>query len=249
MPPYETDEWNVSDRFMLDVVERCFEDRDYATIYALLGEKDPPTDVARALCRALDSGLEVRDLAEAGLTYIRTADNPLPTTQEKIKVAANEEDMGLDEVGALADEGNEDAIAALKEFADGLDIDADDHADKTWAEFAEFLDEANGGEEKAEAEEVEAEEAVAESNGTGHGAEELEDMDMAELRLLAKAAGVEEYAKARRATLIREVLEGAKPGASAKASITSTPTSAAEDDLSDEISFAFKTIVRFIKSL
>lgn len=219
------DVYHHSTRFMLDVVDRCLQDPHRSTIYALVGEEDPPTDVARALCRATDNGLEVRDLAEAGITYIRTADNPLPTTQEKTLTVAHDDDddaMGLDEAGALADEGDNDAMEALSEAAGELGLDPDDY--ETWTLLAEAIAEVapDDGDDDGESE-SDDDDDESEQRGGGYPAEEIEEMDLPDIRLLAKSLGVEDYAKARRATLIRSILEAQDAG-------TAPATSGDDDD-------------------
>jgi hypothetical protein len=251
------DEYRKSGRYMLDVVDLCLEDPDHATIYALVGAEDPPTDVARALCRALDNGLEVRDLAEAGITYIRTADNPLPHHKEKtLTVARNEEEevLGLDEVGELADEGNAEAIEALQEEAKRLGLDEDEY--DTWTALAEAIGDADDDDGDADDDDDDDNEEE-EERGSGHTDEELTEMDLSDLRLLAKASGFADYKTARRATLIRAILAGqsadddepaAKPS-KAKASKAATTDDEVNEILADaaeQVARAVLVIAQFV---
>jgi hypothetical protein len=231
-----------------EVVDRCYAlEGDIAKIYALLGAEDPSTEVARTICRAVDHGMEVRDLAEAGLTYIRPADNPLPPNKENITVA--EEQLSLPEVGEIADdeehEDNADAIKALVTYAKANGVDPDDHEDKSWSEFALFLDELP---------EPEPGEGGDEDRGGGHTEESLADVELAELRLLAKNAGFADHAKARRNTLIRAILDaqnGIEPegGDGDSPRTTSAAAGSAADDDVPNILAAIAVVVGWIKSL
>src|SRR5262245_28076565 len=80
----EVAEHTKSDNYMLDLIERLYrevhDNGEAAMVYALLGDNEPSVEVRRAIARAVDNGLEVRDLAEAGLTVVGMADNPIKTT-------------------------------------------------------------------------------------------------------------------------------------------------------------------------
>jgi hypothetical protein len=223
---FEVAEWHHSDRWMLDVVERLSAEHN-ATIYALMGDEDPPVDVRRALVRALDSGLEVRDLAEAGLTYVGVADNPI---RQGSNTMAKEE-MTLEQAGELADEGDAESIQALVDLAERFELDPDDYP--TWVELGTVLDpllaeaeaEAEGGEgEGGEAEPDD--EAPRRNRGGNISAEDLEEKSVPELRQLAKQLGVDGWEKNRSAKLIEGILEaqGNGDGPPRKAA------SAADDD-------------------
>lgn len=240
-------EFAKSDRFMLDCVEKCFtEEKSAAKVYALVGDNPPPTDVARALARAYDSGMEVRDLAEAGLTYLRPSDDPLP--RKEIAIMADEDEgLTLEELAEIADDPDHDDCAeaqeVLTEAAGEAGLDPDEYP--TWAELAEALAEAGvgGGEEEAEED----------ASGDGQwSAEELDAMSLPELRKLAKASGIADHDTKRKNTIIRELVEGGAEAvaeeaeeAPAKAAPKAKAPSKSGDAPTDaEIAEAVRTILR-----
>jgi len=200
---FEVAEWHQSSRFMFDVVDRLLAE-PRAKVYALMGDKEPSIDVRRALVRALDNGLEVRDLAEAGLTYVGVSDNPL--TIGSI-IMAN--DLTLAEAGEAADNEDEESMVALTTLAEDYGLDPDDYA--TWSLLAEALDPLMS-EAPAEAED-EPEEAPAPRRGKETlTREELEGLSVPELRQLAKQLGVEGWDKNRSAKLIDGVIAAQNGG-------------------------------------
>ncbi len=200
---FEVAEWHHSSRFMIDVVERLLAE-PRARVFALMGDQDPPVDVRRALVRALDNGLEVRDLAEAGLTYVGVSDNPLTT--RSIIIMAN--DLTLAEAGEAADNEDEESMLALTTLAADYGLDPDDYA--TWSLLADALDplmaeapDAGGDDPDPEPEEAPRRRGKKESLTR----EELEELSVPELRQLAKQMGVEGWDKNRSAKLIDGIIE------------------------------------------
>ena len=194
----------VSPSFMLDVVERMRQEQG-GKVLALVGDQTPRTDVLRALARAKDNGTEIRDLAEAGLTLILfKGDTPPPDTKEITNMADEEEvELTLEELGEIADDPDHEsageAATILTESSEEAGIDPNDYA--TWAELATALQELiDGGEEPAE-EEPEDEPVI-----DGLTRESLVGKDIAEIKALAKAAGIEGYSKMRREPLINALL-------------------------------------------
>ena len=197
---FEVAEWHRSDRFMMDVVERLSAEKS-AKIFALLGDEEPAVDVRRALVRALDSGLEVRDLAEAGLTYVGVADNPI--RQGSTTMA--DEQMTLEQAGEAADEGDEEALTELTNLAEQFELDPDEYP--TWAALAEALDPLLAAAEEEAPPEQEEEQAPRRSSGGALSEEDLEGKSVPELRQLAKQLGVDGWDKNRSAKLIEGILE------------------------------------------
>lgn len=197
-PDLHAASWHRSDNYMMELVRSL----DYVTnpkIYALLGE-EPSTDVRRALARAIDNGVEVRDLAEAGLTYVGVADNPI---RQGSTTMANSE-MTLQQAGELADEGDEESIEALTEYAAQFELDPDEYP--TWAELATVIDPLLMEAETESEPEPEKPARRSRSSAT-LTAEELEEKSVPELRNLAKQLGVEGWDKNRSAKLIEGIIE------------------------------------------
>lgn len=264
------DEIVESPNYMLAVVERCFEiESSDAKIYALVGAANTPsTDVARAIVRARDSGMEVRDLAEGGLTYITTPDNPIPTdTHEGDHGTMAEEtdaEYTLAELGEIADdvehEESADARTLLEDTARENDIDPDSIA--TYSELADALTEAGVGATEETEPPAKASAATKKGGASPRAAkeapsewtqDELEKKSVPELRELAKAAGVEDYARARSATLIAALMGVAEDGDAPAAAKPSKPRAVAEavdsGDVPDEVVEALGTLVAWFKSL
>jgi hypothetical protein len=227
----------VSASFMLDVVEAMR--TEGGKILALVGDQTPRVDVLRALAKAKDNGTEVRDLAEAGLTLILfQGDDPPPEDpKENINMAAEEEatEATLAELGEYADdtadeETAEQAQELLNEAAAEAGVDPNDYA--TWLELALALQEMKDGEEGGEPEE-EPEPVI-----EGLTREALVGKEIAEIKALAKAAGIEGYTKMRREPLINALLGEStepEPASAAKKKLTrpaakETPAAAANGD-------------------
>ena len=194
--------------YMIEVVERLYtESRNGGSvmIYALLGSEEPSVDVRRAFARAVDNGLEIRDLAEAGLTVVGIADNPIKTTGS---ITVADQEITIEEAGASADDGDEEAMAVLVEFAGQYELDPDDFP--TWAGLAAALDpllSAEQSEQQEQEQEEEEEEERPRSRRTRTlSAEELEDKSVPDLRNLAKQLGVEGWDRNRSAKLIEGIL-------------------------------------------
>lgn len=183
--------------------------KSQAKVLALLGDEEPTGDVAHALKKASQHGLEIRDLAEAGVTYVYLEGDVPPTTHKEPVVAEEQEDYTWAEVGEMADdpdhESQADAEAAITEAAAEAGVDPDEYA--TWAEVAEVLqaledeqnDEATNVEEvEDEAVEDEAEEAEAE----GFTREHFKGKGIKEVRALAVQSGIENAAKLSRDDLV-----------------------------------------------
>ena len=126
--------WHRHPDYMMELV-RALDTQPDVKIYALLGDQEPSVAVRRALVRAIDNGVEVRDLAEAGLTVVGVADNPI--RQGSTDMA--DDLMTLEAAGKAADEeGDAESIEALTNFAAEHGIDPDDYP--TWSELAAVLD-------------------------------------------------------------------------------------------------------------
>jgi hypothetical protein len=246
-------EWKVSPKsHMRDVVDRVFgEEKDKGIVLALVGDEDPPVDVTRALVRAADSHMVIRDLAEGALTFIRFHGDPVEEPAIKENPLAEEEAVEVLELGAQADEGDELAQEALQEAAVELDLDPDDSDTyPTWADLAAAIDALLGDEEGAAAEEEEEEEpeeeAVEESAG-GWTVEQLKGLTIKEVREHARASGVEGYKTMTRPDLIKALIAGTSaqvvasdeeevaPPAKAPAKKAEAPTSIDVDALADAI--------------
>lgn len=200
---------------MLVAVERGYAyESDKAVVLALVGEDDPSVDVRRAIERAVDSHMVVRDLTEAGLTYILFSGDSVehpPHTEEPM--ADEAEEMTLEELVALAAEGDAEAVEALTEACGEFDIDPDEYA--TWEEVGELLEAALGGEEEEEEEaeedveeDVEEAEEEEESGEGGWTTESLKGLTLKEVREHAKAAGIDNWKTATRPTLVKALIEG-----------------------------------------
>lgn len=193
------------DTYMIAAVERGYAyDRDNTVVLALVGEVEPSVEVRRAIERAIDSHMVVRDLAEGALTYIKFHGDAVDTEPppEDDMAAEEEETLSLAELVELADEGDEDAAAALTEACEEAEIDPDEYA--TWAELAPVLAEALGLEE----EEEEAEEDEESDDDSGWTEEALKGMTLKEVREHAEAAGIEGAKKMPRAKLVEALIAG-----------------------------------------
>jgi len=223
-PFVEPAKLTISPSFMLDVVETMRQEQD-GKILALVGDQTPRTDVLRALVKAKDNGTETRDLAEAGLTLIlfKGDDPPPDDPKENTTMPAEEEAevATLAELGEYADDTSDEETAAqaqglLTEAAEEAGIDPDDYV--LWADLATALEEIRDGSAEATDEpepEPEPEENPVEIDGELLTRETLVGKDIAEIKALAKAAGVKDYSKMRREPLINALLgiETSEPAA------------------------------------
>ena len=187
-------DFHRSDKYMIELVDRLISEGG-GKVYALLGDKEPSVAVRRAIARATDNGLEVRDLAEAGLTYVGVSDNPL--TVRNIIIMAN--DLTLAEAGEAADNEDEESMTALTTLAEDYGLDPDEY--ETWSALADALDPLMT-EAAPEPEPDEPEEAPRRRGKESLTQEELEELPVPELRQLAKQLGVEGWDKNRSAKLI-----------------------------------------------
>lgn len=250
-PPDSAADCRFPDNFMLTAVEHGYSyDKDRTMVLALVGEEDPPVDVTRALVRAVDSHMEVRDLTEGALTYIKfygdTVDEP--PEENTMAKADEEEEMTLSDLIALADEGDEEAIEALTGPCAEAGIDPDEYA--TWAELEELLAEALGldgdaEEEEEPEEEPEPEEAEA---SDGWSKDDFKGMTLKDVREVARAAGIENWDTATRASLITMLVEGTSggdeeeveetPAKKAPAKVAAKPKAAAPKESSGDLDYA-----------
>jgi Rho termination factor-like protein len=256
VPYTEPAKLTVSPSFMLDVVETMRTEPD-SKVLALVGAETPKTDVLRALAKAKDNGTEILDLAEAGLTLILfRGDDPPPDNPEEGNNMADEEyEATFAELGEYADDESdaetaEQAQKLLTDAAEEAGIDVNDYA--TWAEVAAALEEGgdagDGGDEEDTEEETEEETAEEVTiNGQTLTREDLVGKEIAEIKQLAKAAGIEGYSRMRREPLINALLSSgdgeqddtaeesspaptpAKKAAAKKAAPTKQPSSAASN--------------------
>lgn len=197
------EDFHRSDTYMLELVNRMIHEVSTSggsgKVYALLGEKKPSVEVRRALVRALDNGLEVRDLAEAGLTYVGVSDNPL--TIGSI-IMAN--DLTLAEAGEAADNEDEESMTALTTLAADYGLDPDEY--ETWVALADALDPLMAAAPEPEPDEPEEAPTRRTGNRAALSRDELEELSVPELRQLAKQLGIEGWDKNRSAKLIDGVI-------------------------------------------
>ena len=196
--------FEVHDNFMLKAVEDgYFYDQDNTTVLALVGEEDPKVDVTRALARAADSHMVIRDLSEGALTYIKFHGDAVDDTIEEENTMAEEADeVSLEELIALAAEGDEEAVEAINEACVEFELDPDDYEwDELEAVLAEKLSE-EPAEEEADEEPAE-EEAVGEWTAAA-----LKGLTLKEVRAHATAAGIENAKTAPRPELVKALVAG-----------------------------------------
>lgn len=188
-----------SDNFLIDAVEAGYSySSNSAVVLALVGEKEPKVDVARALVRAADSHMVIRDLTEGALTYIKFHGDTVGTPPlEDAVMAEDTEEVTLEDLTALAEEGDEEAVEALDEAAREYGIDPDDYED--WAGVGAALGEAMEEEE----EEVEEEDPAG-----GWTEEALKGKTLKEVREIAVAAGIEGAKTTPRVKLVKALIEG-----------------------------------------
>jgi hypothetical protein len=196
--------WVVCDDPMLDAVEAGISYSGSGTIVlALVGESEQADDVAAAIAYALESNVGVRDLTEGALTYISfcgdTADQP--PTEEQTMAKEETEEVTLEDLVALAAEGDEEAVEALDEAAREFGIDPDEY--DSWEEVGELLQAAMEAEEEGEEEEGEEEEV---EPGDGWTEVALKGRTLKEVREIAKAAGID--SKLPRPKLHKALIEG-----------------------------------------
>lgn len=181
---------------------------DGGTILLVLVGDDPSEEVMAAIEKGMESGLEARDLTEAGCDIIELGE------PEEADGAAPDEQPVLgdtyESVGEAADGGDEDAIAALTEAGEaaGLDLSEEPYSAMSWTEFGKALDEAADGEETPE------------DDAVGFDIENLPD-DLNKLKAIAKQSGIELPAKATRTqikdAIIAKLGKAADKAATAKA--------------------------------
>lgn len=213
----EVDEFHQRPDYSREVVNRLFKEPDTKMVYVLLGDPaEASVDVRRTIAYAVDSGIEVRDLSEAGLTLVGITDNPIQTKGSNMA----DETMTIEQAGEAADEGDDEAIEELTNLAGQYELDPDEYP--TWAELAAAIKPLLAGSE----EEVEdEEEAAAAAHATREDRdpprqrgtkqltqEELEETPVPELRVLARQLGVEGWEKNRSAKLIEGILEAQENG-------------------------------------
>lgn len=203
--PESAADCRVPDSFLIQAVETGYAyGGSDTTVLALVGDEDPSVDVTRAIARAVDSHMDVRDLTEGALTYIKFYGDAVdePPEENTTMAAEPEEEYTLSELIALADEGDADAIEALTGPCEEAGIDPDEYA--TWAELEDVLAEALGLNEE---EEEEPEEEEEEEEG-GWTAEALKNKQLKEVREIARAAGIENWKTATRVELVKMLIAG-----------------------------------------
>jgi hypothetical protein len=217
---YEEESCSVAMSFILDWLERndvAFSVFDLEEamaptpdrVYALIGDKDPDPEVATVLKAALAAGIEVRDLAEAGVTVVRI-DGTVPTTPQGEPVAEEEVDYTWVELGRLADDDDADEKADAQQVINDafIERDLDGDAYATWLDMAIVLG-VEDGEEDAIALSAPAEtvaEPEPDDDKPGLSYEDLKDVGIRKLRDLAKAAKVDP--KLDREALIEALVNG-----------------------------------------
>lgn len=226
LEPAEAHEYKPfgSEVYMIMLVERLYDEvrtGETATLFALLGDKEPSIHVRRALARAVDNNIEVRDLAEAGLTYVGVADNPIQT---KGSNDMSDDTMTIEQAGEAADEGDEEAIEELTRMAAQYELDPDEY--ETWTLLAETLRPLLVTGDEAEVEEEAS--APAPRKTKPMTQEQLEDTPVPDLRVLAKQMGVEGWEKNRSAKLIEGILEAQANGDAPVRSVPAIDSEVAE---------------------
>ena len=193
---------------------------------------DTPDDVLRALAKAKDNGTEIRDLAEAGIDTDpvqggRSAPRRLP---RRTHMAAEEEvEATLAELGEYADDTTD---AETAEAGPGpahrqrprrpASTPTSTPPGPSWATALQELADARRAERGGRA-----------RGGAGRGRrpdltrESLVGKEIAEIKALAKAAGIEGYSKMRREPLINALL-GVEPEPAAAAPPARKATGAAK---------------------
>ena len=233
--PEGSAEYTVDSQFLVKAVEDGYVfGRDGAIVLALVGENDPTVDVTRALARAADSHMVIRDLTEGAITYIKfhgdTVD--IPTIEEN-NMADEAEELTLEELVALAAEGDEEADAALREACAEFDIDPDEYP--TWEEVGELLEAAMSEEPEEEAEEEEAEPEPEEPSEPAGGwtAAALKNLTLKEVRDIANAAGIEGAKTAPRPDLVKALISGTgdEPAKATKAAKAKPKAAEGTDDV------------------
>ena len=209
-------------------------------VYVLLGDPaEASVDVRRSIAYAVDSGIEVRDLSEAGLTLVGITDNPIQTKGSNMA----DETMTIEQAGDAADEGDEEAIEELTSLAEQYELDPDTFP--TWAELAAAIKPLLAGSEEEEEAEDE-EEAAAEAHATREDRDpprrrgtkqltqdELEEIPVPELRVLARQLGVEGWEKNRSAKLIEGIIAAQEDGGVAE--VTEAETGSFGETLTGEL--------------
>jgi hypothetical protein len=206
----EAHSWVVCDDPMIDAVEAGISYSNSDTIVlALVGESEQADDVAGAIALALESNVSVRDLTEGALTYINFCGDTVdqPPTKEDIMSEEETEEVTLEDLVALAAEGDEDAVEALDEAAREYGIDPDEY--DSWEEVGALLQTALEDEEGEEPEpepdpEEEEEEEVEPEDGWTEAS--LKGKTLKEVREIANAAGID--SKLPRPKLHKALIEG-----------------------------------------
>jgi hypothetical protein len=163
-------------------------------VYALIGDKDPDPEVATVLTAALAAGIEVRDLAEAGVTVVRI-DGTVPTTPQGEPVA-DEVNYTWVELGRFADDDDAEERDAARVTIDGAfterDLDGEQYA--TWLEMAIVLGVEDEEEDAIalQADEVPEDRVeVPDAPKPGFTYEDLKDTGIRKLKEIAKASGID----------------------------------------------------------
>jgi hypothetical protein len=177
------------------------------TSYGLTPEPASKKNMAKYKALDLEDCLQqAYDLVWGDSNGIEEEDEPPPPRRAATKTAskatkatkkaAPKPEPTTQELGLAADHGDEKAAVKLTEMADDLGIDPDDY--NTWASLADALEggleDAGSDDEEDEPVEAEDEEEDEPSEDPGDGdtytEEELESMQIAELRVLARENGI-----------------------------------------------------------
>lgn len=186
-----------------------------ARVLALIGDDEPTGDVAQALALATKHSMEIRDLAEAGITYVYIEGDP-PTTQQENEMPRMQEEevqeeapMTWEEVGAEADAGDQGMMLNLSEVVEILNADRDEKFDveaaKSWSEVADWIQEREDDETAAEVEPETPNKPDEDEDALGFTQEDFVGKGLKEVRELAVQSGVKDAAKLGKRELVAQL--------------------------------------------
>lgn len=171
-------------------------------LLCLIGEDEPNNEITAVITKAAESGVTVFDEALTEIVFEGEGEEE----EEGGDEAAAEDEYDFEALGASGDEGDADAIATLTELAEANELNPDEYA--TWTELAEALHELALAEPEPEAA---PEEEPVEGAWTQEALDAIKSL--ADLRTIAKQAGIDGAAKMSRPALVEALLGTAAPAA------------------------------------